>query len=466
MRRRMNRRTFFRRTALGGTSLLILRNSASARTFQANEKLNIAIIGVSGRGSWFVRVVPELRENVVAMCDANARRAAEAFGKFPQAKKYDDFRKMLDEMGKEIDAVTVATPDNTHAIISMTAMKAGKHVLCEKPLTHDVFEARALREALAKYPVATQMGNQGTASPAFRQAVEIIQAGLLGEVREVHAWNTGGGSGERPLPTGSQPIPDSLNWDVWLGPAAERPFHEEWLKWHGWRDFATGNLGNWASHTNNLAFKALRIDSLWRADASKPLPERAIKLRAEVSGIHKHTFPKWESIRWEIPARGDMPPVQLNWYNGGGDQLEKKGIRGRIEQLMGRRLDWSSEDDPIWKDWAGILFVGKNGMLYSNAHNTEFTLLPAEKFKDFKGPEPLLPRSRGHEREWMDACKGGPAPMSNFTYSGPLTEFNMLGNVATQVEGALEYDPVDMKIVNNAQADKLLRREYRKGWSL
>jgi hypothetical protein len=462
----MSRRSFLRNTASGGLGLLILRNSASAATYQANEKLNVALVGVSGRGSWFVRVVPELRENVVAMCDANERRAAEAFAKFPQAKKYSDFRKMLDEMGKQIDAVTVATPDNTHAIITMTAMKAGKHVLCEKPLTHDVFEARALREALAKYPVATQMGNQGTGSPAFRQAVEIIQAGVLGEVHEVHAWNTGGGSGERPLPKGSQPVLDFLNWDVWLGPAADRPFHDDWLKWHQWRDFATGNLGNWASHTNNLAFKALRIDSLWKANAAKNPSERRIRLQADVSGIHKHTFPKWESIRYEIPARGDMPPVQVNWYNGGGNELEKKGIRRKIEEFLGRPMDWTTDDGDEWKDWAGILIVGKNGMLYANAHNTVFTLLPAERFKDFKQPEPSLPRSRGHEREWMDACKGGPAPMSNFSYSGPLTEFNMLGNVATQVEGAIEYDPVEMKITNNAQADKLLRRDYRQGWSL
>jgi len=462
----MNRRRFLRNTALSGSGLLILRNSASAGTYQANEKVNVALIGVSGRGSWFVRAIPEVGQNVVALCDANERRAAEAFAKFPQARKYRDFRKMLDEMGKQIDAVTVATPDNTHAIISMTAMKAGKHVLCEKPLTHDVAEARALRDALAKYSVATQMGNQGTASPGFRRAVAIIQQGLLGEVREVHAWNTGGGSGERPLPKGSQPIPDYLDWDVWLGPAAERPFHEEWLKWHGWRDFATGNLGNWASHTNNLAFKALKIDSLWKADASGDLSKRQIRVQAEVSGIHKNTFPKWETVHWQIPARGDLPPVQLNWYNSGGDAMEKNGIRGQIEKLLGRRMDWTTEDGNEWRDWAGILLVGQKGLLYSNAHNTEFTLLPAEKFKDFKGPEESLPRSRGHEREWIDACKGGPAAMSNFTYSGPLTELNMLGNVATQIEGAIEYDPATMKITNNAVADGLLRREYRKGWAL
>ena len=467
MESQVNRRTFLRNTALSGVSLLILKNSRSARSYQANEKLNIALIGVGGRGRWFVSTIPKMGTNVVAMCDVNERKASLSFKELPKAKKFYDFRKMLSEMDKQIDAVIIATPDHTHAAASAMAMKMGKHVFCEKPLTHNIYEARVLRETAAKCKVATQMGNQGTASKAFRRAVEIVQAGVLGEVREVHAWNTGGGPGERPYPTDEHPVPDYLHWDLWLGPAAYRPYNSRWLlNWHGWRDFGTGQLGNWACHTMNVVFKALRLDSLWKADASatsKQPSDRLVRLEAEVSGIHKETFPRWEIIRYDFPARGDMPPVRINWYNGAGTA---PGPRDQIEEMMGRQLDWGDAGEKRWRDHAGCLLVGTKGMLHSTGHNTSFTLLPEHKFKDFKGPSPSLPRSRGHEREWLDACKGGPPAMSNFDYAGPLTEFVLLGNVATQFEQKLEFDPLVMKIVNVAQANKALRREYRQGWSL
>jgi len=463
MTSRTSRRRFISQSALGAGSLLILRNAHSARSFQANESVNVALIGVSGRGSWFSKTMPKLA-NVVALCDVNDRRAAEWYEHIPKAKRFHDFREMLDKMDKEIDAVTVATPDNTHAVASAAAIRRGKHVLCEKPLTLDVAEARALRELAAKYKVATQMGNQGTASREFRRSVELVQDGTLGEVREVIAWNDGGGQGDRQPPTGSEPVPEWLKWDLWLGPAAFRPFHSEWLKWHVWRDFATGNLGNWAPHTMNLPFKALRVDSLWNAGDLAP-EKRIVRVEAEVSGIHKHSFPRWELVRYDIPARGEMPPVRITWSNGSG-ALEDKGIRRRLEELMGRPLDRTDKDGDGWKDWAGVLLAGSKGLLHSIAHNTTLTLMPEEKFKDVARSPQRLPESRGHEQEWLNACTGGPAAMSNFNYSGPLAEFCLLGNVATQIEGPLEFDPVTMKIVNNPKADQLLRREYRDGWSL
>ena len=465
MKSRMNRRVFLKNTAIGGAGLVILGNSQLVRTYGANEKLNVALIGVAGRGSWFVTAIPNIRANVVAMCDVNEHKASRAFDSMPKARKYNDFRKMLDEMDNQIDAVTVATPDNTHAVISAMAMKMGKGVLCEKPLTHDVFEARRLRELAAKHQVATQMGNQGTASKGFREAVEIIQAGVLGEVKEVHVWNTGGGAGERPVPTDEHPIPDYLHWDLWLGPAKFRPYNSRWLGWHTWRDFATGNLGNWASHTMNVVFKGLRIETLWPAKVvkGKETTKGLIGLEAEVSGYHKATFPKTEIIRYDVPARGTMPPVRVNWYNGGG---RAPGPRGKIEEMMGRRLDWGDAGEKRWQDHAGCLLIGTKGMLHSTGHNTSYTLLPKAKFEGFELPEPTLPRSRGHEREWVDACKGGPAAMSNFNYADPLAEFVLLGNVATQFEGKIEFDPIKMKVVNNAKADGALRREYREGWSL
>ena len=463
MESQVNRRAFLRNTALSGVSLLILKNSRSARSYQANEKLNIALIGVGGRGRWFVSTIPKMGTNVVAMCDVNERKASLSFKELPKAKKYHDFRKMLSEMDKQIDAVIIATPDHTHAAASAMAMKMGKHVFCEKPLTHNLHEARVLRETAAKCKVATQMGNQGTASKAFRRAVEIVQAGVLGEVREVHAWNTGGGAGERPYPTDEHPVPDYLHWDLWLGPAAYRPYNSRWLlNWHGWRDFGTCQLGNWASHTMNLPFKALKLDSLWKADT--PVSgDRMVRLQAEVSGFHKATFPRREIIHYDFPARGDMPPVRINWYNGPGHAPAPQGL---MEKLMCRRLDWGDAGEKKWRDHAGCLLVGTKGMIHSTGHNTSFTLLPEDKFKDFEGPAPSLPRSRGHEREWLDACKGGPPAMSNFDYTGPLTEFVLLGNVATQFEQKLEFDPLAMKIVNVAEANKALSREYRQGWPL
>ena len=466
MKLQVSRRGFIKNTALSGAGLVLLGNSRSAFSYQANEKLNVALVGVGGRGSWFVGAIPKLGQNVVAMCDVNEWKARTSFEQFPKARKFNDFRKMLGEMGRQIDAVVVATPDHTHAVVTATAMKMGKHVYCEKPLTHNIYEARLLQQTAAKCKVATQMGNQGTASSGFRRAVELIQAGVLGEVREVHAWNTGGGPGDRPLPTETHKIPDYLHWDLWLGPASYRPYNSRWLNWHGWRDFGTGQLGNWASHTMNVIFKGLKLDLLWditNSPESDQSTERFVKLKAEVSGIHTGTFPRWEIIRYDFPARGKLPPVRINWYNGAG---RAPGPRQLIEKMMGRKLDWGDAGEKRWQDHAGCLLVGTEGMLHSTGHNTSFTLLPEDKFKDFEGPPPTLPRSRGHEREWLDACRGGPPAMSNFNYAVPLTEFVLLGNVATLSGEKIKYDPAAMRIVNHPEANKALRREYRKGWSL
>ncbi len=462
MTSQLNRRSFLKGTATGAAGLLILKNSRSALSYQANERLNIALVGVGGRGRWFVGKIPNLRQNVVAMCDVNDRKAALSFKELPDARKFHDFRKMLDEMDEQIDAVTVATTDHTHAVISAAAMRAGKHVFCEKPLTRLPSEARALRKLAAECKVATQMGNQGTASEAFRRSVELVQAGVIGKVREVHAWNTGGGPGERPKPTKAEPAPDYLKWDLWLGPASFRPFSSQWLNWHGWRDFGTGNLGNWASHTMNVIFKGLKLDSLW--DTEGPAQsQRPVRVQAEVSGIHELTFPRWEIVRYVFGPRAGMPAVTVNWYNGPG---QAPGPREMIEEHMGRKLDWGDAGQKKWKDHAGCLLIGTDGLLHSTGHNMSFTLHPQEKFKDFKGPERTLPRCREHEREWLEACRGGSAAMSNFDYASRLAEFVLLGNVATQFDHQLEFDPRALKITNDSAADKALRHEYRDGWSL
>lgn len=254
-------------------------------------------------------------------------------------------------------------------------------------------------------------------------------------------------------------MPDFLKWDLWLGPAAERPYHSDWLHWHTWRDFATGQLGNWAVHTMNLAFKALKLDSLWSGERDAL---ETIRIEGKVSGIQTETFPNWEIVRYDFPAREELPPVEVNWYNGGS----APGVREKIENLLGRKLDWGDAGAREWRDHAGILLIGSKGKIHANGHNTVFTLLPEKKFEDFEGPEPTLPRSPGHQKEWVEACQGGPAAMSNFNYGGPLTEFVLLGNVATRFEGTLEFDPKAASILNNAEADKALMRNYREGWKL
>jgi hypothetical protein len=463
MNGKMRRREFLRDTA----GLTVLAAGGSARGYSAHQKLNVALVGLSGRGGWFVQTVPNLGENVVALCDVSDLKAADAHARYPDAKKFHDFRTMLDEMDRQIDAVIVATPDHTHAIISVAAMKRGIHVYCEKPMTRTVREARVARETARKFKVATQMGNQGTSAEPFRRALELVRAGVLGEVREVHVWNEQGGRGIDKPPSGQELVPDYLKWDLWLGPAAERPFHREWFKWHVWRDFATGNLGNWGPHTANLAFMALNVHALWHAapDVKPPL----IRIEAKVSEINRVSFPRWEQIRFEVPARPapsgvegpGMPPVTFHWHNGKCPQS-----RDHLESLMKRGLDWGDKGEKKWKDWAGLLIVGPKGMIYATGHNATFSLLPEDSFKDFKGPEPSVPRSPGHEREWTRACRGGEPAWSNFDYAGPLVEFLMLGNVATLFEGVLEFDPLAGKIVNNAEADRLLGNEYRAGWSL
>ena len=457
MRSGLSRRRFLEVSASLGAAATVV-PARSLRAFAANEKIAVALVGVSGRGQWFVETIPRIGEKVVALCDVNDARAAAAFAKFPDVPKFRDFRRMLDEQGDRIDAVVVATPDNTHAVIAAAAIRRGKHVYCEKPLAHDVAEARRLAELAAEHGVATQMGNQGTATDAFRRGVELIQDGALGEITEVHVWKDGGGS-FRPRPQGESPVPPTLDWDLWLGPAAWRPYHPDWMHWHAWRDFATGMLGNWGTHSANLPFMALRLDAPW---TGQPKSEsRVVTLRAEVSQRLADNFPRWEAIRWDFPARGQLPPITLQWHNG------YQPGRKRVEELLGWQLDWGDAGERRWKEHGGCLVAGTQGMLRATEHNSTIFLQPEDKFPGDAGPPRRLPRSGSHEREWLAACRGGPKPMSQFGYAGPLVEMLMLGNVATLFPGEeLRFDAAACKIVNHAEADAALRRAYREGWSL
>jgi len=484
MKSGMHRRRFLAGSIAGGTGLLILHNSASAWSYRANEKLRIALVGCGGRGNWFVDTIPRM-ETVVALCDVNQQKIAEAFKHWQQfgeryaasphsweraaavefkrlaqqrPKTFSDFRKMLDGMAGGIDGVVVATPDHTHAVASAAAIRAGKPVFCEKPLTRTVHESRALRELARKHKVPTAMGNQGTYSGAFRRAVELVRNGTLGDIKEVHVWNSGGGADRKDPPKGEEPVPEHLDWDLWLGPARQRPFHPQWLQRHSWREFGTCQLGNWASHSANLGVMALKVHELWLTETPKE-PRPVIRIRAETSGINRLSFPRWEKIAWEVPARAEFPPITINWYNGS----TAPGFRELVDGL--------SKDAPkgkrnLW-EFAGILVKGTKGSIHTTGHNMWFRLLPEDQFKGVETDRPeTIENSRGPEQDWFAAIRGGKAPWSNFDYASALIEFLMLGNVATQFEEALEFDPIAMKIVNNAQADGLLRCEYRQGWTL
>ena len=453
------RRRSFLKSSIAVPCALALIPEGLVSAYRANDKLNIALVGVGGRGSWFVQAIPQVGENVIAMCDVNKDRAKESFAKMPDVPKYTDYRKMMDALGDSLDAVVVAVPDHNHAPISLEAMRRGKHVYCEKPLANNIREARIMSNAATKYSVATQMGNQGTATHAFREQVEIVRSGMLGDITEVIVWNAGGDGYRRFETRTGETVPDYLDWDLWQGPAPEREYSRQWMQWHSWRCYGTGQLGNWAIHSSNMAFMAFHVMDLWDMKDAKP-EDRCIKATAAMSSIEHETFPKWSTVDFEIPRRGDLPPMKIQWLNG----IANPEFRDRIERHLGRPLKAGGSDP--WIEHAGCLVVGTKGMLHSTEHNSSYTLLPKDKFENVELPEQTLPRSGSHEREWTASCKGGPKAMSHFGHGGRLTEFVMLGNLADQFERPVAYDPVDMKIIGDEQANEKIGRTYRKGWEI
>jgi len=406
-----------------------------------SEKLNIAGIGVGGRGAGNLAAVES--EYIVALCDVDEARAAETFKKYPNAKRYRDFRIMLDKE-KNIDAVIVATPDHVHAAASMMAIKMGKHVYCEKPLTHSIYEARMLTEAARKYKVATQMGNQGHSSEAIRLVCEWIWDGAIGPVREVHAWT------DRPIwpqgmdrPEATSPPPATLDWNLWLGPAPYRPYVEKAycpFVWRGWWDFGTGALGDMACHIMDAAFWALKL--------AHPATVRAVS-----TPVNSESAPLSSVIEYEFEARGNMPPCRLFWYDGGLKPT-------RPQELEQRRTLPAN----------GLIFVGDKGKLYAPSGGSGVEgarLIPEAKMQEYKLPPKTIPRvENGHRQDWIEACKGGDAASSNFDYAGPLTEMVLLGNVAIRTARKLHWDGPNMRVTNVPEANEYLRREYRRGWTL
>jgi predicted dehydrogenase len=419
----------------------------------ANNRLNIAGIGVGGRGASDIEGVSS--ENIAFLCDADLSRAAGTIKKHPQAKLYRDFREMLEKEHKNIDAVVIGAPDHIHAPAAVMAMKMGKHVYVEKPMAHTIYEARRMTEVAKETGVVTQMGNQGHAGAGLRLYWEFIKDGAIGTVREVHVWSDRAGTPERPWwpqgvdrPRGSIPVPENLDWDLWLGPARWRPYAKFPngrggeatycpFNWRGWWDFGCGAIGDMAVHNADPAFFVL--------DLGAPTA-----VEAQTSPVNEETLPVWNIITFEFPAKGDRPAVKMVWYDGAKlpptpPELEDRGLADN-----------------------GILFVGDKGKLLGPSHAGAPRLIPESRMKEYGRPPQMLPRSAGHHKEWVDACKAGKPQdaKSGFWYAGPFVEALHVGNLAVRLQRRVEWDPVKMRSPNCPEADNYITKFYRNGFNL
>jgi predicted dehydrogenase len=452
MGHRANRREFLKNTALAGASSSLLLGAAPAPArsprISPNDKVRFASIGIGGKGESDT-LDAVMHGELVAICDIDVETLDKLGDKFPNAKKFYDYRKMLEVMGDKIDAVTVSTPDHTHAPASVMAMRMGKHCFCQKPLTWSVEEARLMRTLAAEKKLATQMGNQGTAEPGFRSGVEVIRSGILGPITEIHVWTN------RPIwpqgigrPKETPGIPNNIRWYEFLGAAPDRPYaHDTYhsFKWRGWLDFGTGALGDMACHTINVAAMALEL-----------FDPQCIEVLDTSGIVDNETFPVWSIIRTQFAQRKDRPRLTMTWYDGGDKLPESK--RAFTKLIEGEEAPES-----------GLLLIGEKGKFFSkNDYGAEHVLLPRDKFMDVPKPEKTLPRSPGHFREWVDAIESGDPSkaMSNFDYAGRLTETVLLGVVALRAGSRIEWDAESMRAKNNSSADQFIRRDYRKGFSI
>ncbi len=424
-----SRREFLKQSSLASAGFFIgASSSLGKRKISPNEKLNIAVLGTANRAGSNIKEIQN--ENIVALCDIDDNFLDAAMLKFPAAKRYNDFRKLLDQ--KNIDAVLVSTPDHTHAVATIAALKSGRHVYCEKPLAHTVHEIRQVRETARKSKLVTQMGIQIHAGNNYHRVVETIQSGVIGKISECHVWCARTWTSE--VPTMNPPLPKNIHWDLWLGPAANREYNPIYhpKNWRAFWDFGGGTLGDMGCHYMDLAFWALKLDAPRRIEAEGP-------------PVKEHVTPPWLIVKYEYAARGELPPVNVTWYDG-----------GKRPDLV------SSGKTPNWKD--GVLFVGEKGMLIADYGRHK--LLPEKNFASFTPSEKFVPDSIGHHEEWIQACKNGGATSCNFNYSGALAEAVLLGNVAYRSGQKLEWNSGDFKITNTREADKFLSREYRKGWRI
>jgi len=450
-RSKMTRRRFNAAVAAATAVSIVPRHVLGAGEKPPSETLNIAGVGVGGMGGGNIRGCSG--ENIVALCDVDAKKAGGIFKKYKKAKTYKDFRVMFEKQ-KDIDAVVVATPDHTHAVVTMAAIQAGKHVYCQKPLTHTVHEAHVVAEAARKHKVQTQMGNQGHSSESIRLLKEWVGAGILGDVKEVHAWSDRpigkpwyANFAVRELPKNNPPCPDHLDWDLWIGPAPDRPYNPAYhpFTWRAWLDFGTGALGDMGCHILDPAF--------WALDLGHPE-----SIRAEVEHVKPEladeVFPISSKLVYTFPARGKMPPLTLKWFDG----HFKVPIPKELEK--GRKLDAS-----------GAILYGDKAVAKHGSHGAGgLRIIPESKMKELRSslPPKTIPRVKGrHEKDWIRACKDGHPASSNFDYGGRLTEMVLLGVLAMRFSGeTLQWDGTKRKFTNNAKANELLHIDYRDGWAL
>ncbi|MBD3675507.1 MAG: Gfo/Idh/MocA family oxidoreductase [Planctomycetaceae bacterium] len=432
MSQNFSRRDFLKSTTAGAAAIStgLWTGTASAKVRSVNEKLNIACVGTANRALADINGVAT--ENLVAFVDVDSTFLGRIGERYPEARKYSDYREMLDAEKGKIDAVVVATTDHHHAPATIRAIRQGLHVYCEKPLTHTVQEARIIAEAAKEHGVATQMGTQIHAGDNYRRVVEIIQSGAIGDVNEVHVWvGKGWGGGDRPEE--AQEPPANLDWDLWLGPAPKRPFHKGTYhpgQWRRWWDFGQGTLGDMGCHYMDLPFWALKLRHPTSAEATGP-------------EVHPETCPLGLSVTYEFPARGDLVPVNFTWYDG--NMIPK--------EIHGQRVPAN-----------GVMFVGSEGMMF--ADYSKYRLFPTDKFSNFEPPAKTIAPSIGHHQEWIKACKEGSPTLCNFDYSGALTETVLLGNVAYRTGKKLDWDAQSLVATNAPEAQKYIQKEYTKGWEV
>jgi predicted dehydrogenase len=460
----ISRRSFLRSAAAAATAgavfpQIVPRHVVGGAGHTApSDTVYVAGIGIGMMGGADVRSAHAAGAKIVSLCDVDKVRAKPVFDEFPNAKRYEDYRELL-ENEKGVDAVIIGTPDHTHAVITMHAMQAGKHVYTEKPLTHTLYEARVLREKAKEYGVATQLGNQGRTYKSITAMSDCIWSGAIGEVREVHCVQAAFGYSridDIPKLRETHKIPKTLNWDLWLGPAQERKYNPMYVPsdWRRWREFGSGNMGDFVCHIVDPVFLALDLGA----------PESVV---AEAEGYdpvkHVETFPKSSKVTFKFPARGDLPPVTLYWYDG--DDYEPEGV----EQIP----------DPGWsrdgKRVGGLVVGAKDTIAYGTHGARGWKITNEESMKNYMGDRPMdweqnvpgTPPNIKHLADWLKACKGWKEADSNFEYGGRLTEIATLGDIALRMLGTeLQWDSEHMMFTNNMEANQYLHTQYRDGWSL
>ncbi len=423
------RRDFLKTSGALAVTAGVWSEVAAQTSNSPNEKLRILCVGTANRAAANIDGIQG--EEIIGLCDVDANYLARAAETHKSARTYADYREMI-AAEDDADAIVVAVADHNHAPAAIRGIRAGLHCYCEKPLTHTVEEARIIAEAAKAKGVATQMGTQIHAEDNYRRVVEIVRSGAIGEVREVHVWvGKGWGGGERPTET--QAPPENLNWDLWLGPAPARPYaagRYHPAQWRRWWDFGQGTLGDMGCHYMDLPF--------WALDLRHP-----ISCEAEGPEVHPETCPLGLIVRYKFPARGDMPPVDLTWYDGNMTPREVAG-----EKVPG----------------SGVMFVGSEGHMF--ADYSKYKLFPGDKFAKFVPPPKSIPDSIGHHAEWIKACKDGSPTTCNFDYSGALSEAVLLGNVAFRAGEKLEWDAKNLRVTNSEKANAFIRKAYRPGWEV